>query len=189
MNSVTVVSAEKIIDSSIALAPASNVALLDIPALFQQHRAHMLRFVQHYLRNAADAEDVVQNAFMEAMRCAHRFSGLSKPSTWLYGIALNLARDQVRRNCRDMLEFVDDSVLSQFIDDYADPARQLEVRQIVKKVDKFLCGFTPQIRATFEAALEGDATYEDVSVQLGIPIGTVRSRVSRVRASVRAQLG
>lgn len=160
---------------------------IDVPALFRAHHSHLLRFVQRYLNNFADAEDVVQNTFLEATRCAHKFSGLSKPSTWIFGIALNLARTQVRRNCSDLLELVDESVLDSVTDDFADPAKILEVRQMVSKVDTFLSGVSPDIRSTFETILDGDYTYEETAKFLSIPVGTVRSRVSRIRASAREE--
>jgi len=166
--------------------PLSNGSTIDIPVLFREHRQNLIRFVQRYLRNSADAEDVVQNTFVEAMRNAHRFAGLSKPSTWLYGIALNLARSQVRQNCGDLLEFVEDTVLNQCMDEAADPAKKEELRQTVVNIDNFLATLSPEIRATFEAVIDGDVTYEEVSAELNIPIGTVRSRVSRVRSAVRA---
>ena len=164
-------------------------ASIDIPSLFREHHHHLLRFVMRYLKNSADAEDVIQNTFIEAMRCADRFSGLSKPSTWLFGIALNLARNQVRRNCADMLDEIDETFMEQIADEHADPASVIELRQIASKVDTLLGHLPAKIRATFEAVLDGDATYEEAASQLNIPIGTVRSRVSRVRAEVRAQLG
>lgn len=169
------------IDTDAACAgPAVN-----IPELFQLHQHHLLRFVRRYLHNSADAEDVVQNTFIEAMRCADRFSGLSKPSTWLFGIALNLARNQVRRNRGDLLEMVDESFMNQVIDEQADPAKLVEMRQLAGKLDALLDNLPQKIRATFEAVLDGEATYEEAAHELHIPIGTVRSRVSRVRASAR----
>jgi RNA polymerase sigma-70 factor (ECF subfamily) len=169
-----------------ANAAAAPVAI-DIDKLYRAHRQHLLRFVQRYVRNNDDAEDVVQNTFMEAMRCADRFSGLSKPSTWLFGIALNLARNQVRRNCADMYEAVDDTFMEQIADVHADPAMLIELRQIAGKVEAMLNELPSKIRTTFEAVLDGEATYEEAAEHLHIPIGTVRSRVSRVRAAVRAE--
>ncbi|MFC7518721.1 RNA polymerase sigma factor [Herbaspirillum sp. GCM10030257] len=160
---------------------------IDLNQLYRQHHHHLLRFVQRYVRNAEDAEDVVQNTFMEAMRCADRFAGLSKPSTWLFGIALNLARNQVRRNCAHMHEPIDDALLDQIVDMHADPAHLVEMRQIANKVEALLESLPRDIRATFEAVLDGESTYEQAAEQLHIPVGTVRSRVSRVRASVRAE--
>ncbi|SFV13872.1 RNA polymerase sigma factor [Pseudoduganella namucuonensis] len=166
--------------------PAAPVAI-DIDQLYRAHRQHLLRFVQRYVRSTEDAEDVVQKTFIEAMRCADRFSGLSKPSTWLFGIALNLARNQVRRNCADLYEEVEESFMEQIADGHADPAMLVELRQIAGKVDALLDALPAKIRSTFEAVLEGDSTYEEAAEQLDIPIGTVRSRVSRVRAAVRAE--
>ena len=167
-------------------AEAAPVAI-DINKLYRTHKQHLLRFVQRYLRNNEDAEDVVQNTFMEAMRCADRFSGLSKPSAWLFGIALNLARNQVRRNCADQYETVDETFLNQIVDEHSDPAMLIELRQIAAKVDAMLNELPAKIRTTFEAVLDGESTYEEAAENLHIPVGTVRSRVSRVRAAVRAE--
>jgi RNA polymerase sigma factor (sigma-70 family) len=159
-------------------SPAAPTAL-DIDQLYRTHKQHLLRFV--------DAEDVVQNTFIEAMRCAQHFSGLSKPSTWLFGIALNLARNQVRRSCANRCDTMEDGFMEQIADAHADPALLIELRQIAMKVDALLSRLSPGIRSTFEAVLDGEASYEDAAEQLQIPVGTVRSRVSRVRAAVRAE--
>jgi RNA polymerase sigma-70 factor (ECF subfamily) len=175
-------------------APASDITVssasaapLDLSQLFRQHHNHLMRFVQRYVRNAEDAEDVVQNTFLEAMRCADRFSGLSKPSTWLFGIALNLARNQVRRNCGSVFDVLDESVLEQIVDHNSDPATIAELRQIAARVEALLYALPADIRATFEAVLEAESSYEEAAELLHIPVGTVRSRVSRVRAAVRAE--
>lgn len=169
-------------------SPASPITI-DVNQLFRQHQRHLLRFVQRYLRNSDDVEDVVQNTFLEAVRCAHRFSGLSKPSTWLFGIALNLARSQVRRNCADMYETVDEAYMDQIADLHSDPAQLVEQRQIFRKIQTKLEELPPNILATFSAVLEGASTYEEAAEYLQVPVGTVRSRVSRVRATVRAEFG
>jgi RNA polymerase sigma factor (sigma-70 family) len=167
------------------MAIAVSCPVLDINLMFRKHRAHLIKFVQRYLRNAEDAEDVVQNTFIEAVRCADRFSGLSKPSTWLFGIALNLARNQVRCNYANLSDTVDDGVMEEIADTDGDPADLIERREIADKVEALLGGLSVKIRDTFEAVLEGACTYEEAAEQLHIPIGTVRSRVSRVRTSLR----
>jgi len=162
---------------------------IDVQQLFEKHHRHLLMFVKRYVRNCEDAEDVVQNTFVEAVRCAHRFSGLSKPSTWLFGIALNLARNQVRRNCADKYSECEDDFLEGIVDPRSDPADVVEARQLTAGIAQLLDTLPLKIRTTFEAVLDGDATYEQAALQLCIPIGTVRSRVSRVRAAVRMQFG
>lgn len=175
------------IEPTVEAAPVA-AAPVDIGQLYREHYQHLLRFVQRYVRNPQDVEDVVQNTFCEAVRCADRFAGMSKPSTWLFGIALNLARNQVRRNCADLCDTVEDSVLEQISDVGADPAKLVERRQIAMLADSMLDKLSPEIRSTFEAVLEGECTYEQAALQLGIPVGTVRSRVSRVRAAIRSQV-
>ena len=168
---------------------ANAGSTIDVEKLYRDHYRHLIRFVQRYVRHVEDAEDVVQNAFIEAMRCADRFSGLSKPSTWLFGIALNLARNHVRRSCSDLADAIDESDLQQIVDLHADPAVLTEMRELAGRVDALLGTLQPEIRMTFEAVLDGASTYEEAAEQLNIPIGTVRSRVSRVRSAVRAECG
>ncbi|AIY39662.1 RNA polymerase sigma factor RpoE [Collimonas arenae] len=167
---------------------SSSIPPIDIDQLYRTHHQHLYRFVQRYLRNSEDAEDVVQNTFLEAARCADRFSGLSKPSTWLFGIALNLARNQVRRNCADPCDAMEEEMLEQVVDLNSDPAELIERRQIVGMVRSLLDEVPVKLRATFEAVLDGESTYQLAAERLQIPIGTVRSRVSRLRGQIRAQL-
>jgi RNA polymerase sigma factor (sigma-70 family) len=161
-------------------------APLDLNHLFAKHRHHLRRFVQRYVRNPEDAEDVVQNTFFEALRCADRFSGLSKPSTWLFGIALNLARNQVRRNCAVSFECLDEKLMDTWVDANSDPCTIVELRQTAARVEALLDTLPANVRATVDQVLDGECTYEEAAKQLKIPLGTVRSRVSRVRATMRA---
>lgn len=158
---------------------------LDIDILFKDHYTHLVRFVQRYVRNVEDAKDVVQNTFVESIRCADRFSGASKPSTWLFGIALNLARNHVRRNYSLVSRQADESLIEDMADMGADPADLVQNQDLADKVEKMLSELPERIRETFEAVLEQDASYADAAEKMHIPIGTVRSRVSRVREQIR----
>jgi len=169
-------------------AAVNNVTSFDIQALFTQHQSNLLHFVRRHVRSNEDAEDVVQNTFVEAIRCSERFSGLSKPSTWLFGIALNLARNQVRRNFTDPSECVEDMVLEAVADFDASPYELCEQREMAYKVASILEELPTRIRETFEAVLEGECSYEEAAVALKIPPGTVRSRISRVRSTLRRRL-
>jgi RNA polymerase sigma factor (sigma-70 family) len=162
-------------------------ANFNIDELYRLNKKRLFRFVLHYVRNAEDAEDVVQSTYIEALRCADDFAGLSKPSTWLFGIALNLARNQMRRNGAHRYQTVDDSFMEQIADVNVDPAQLCEVRQTAGKVVATLGKLPVKLRTAFEAVADGESTYEEAARQLRIPIGTVRSRVSRVRAVVRAE--
>jgi RNA polymerase sigma factor (sigma-70 family) len=161
---------------------------IDIAALFRQHHDNLVKFVRRYVRSNEDAEDVVQNAFLEAIRCADNFAGLSKPSTWLFGIALNLARNQVRRNCNYLCDSVEDDVLEHFADGGPDPSDITERLELVSMVRNLLGDLPPDLRDTFSAVLGDECTYRQAAAKLEIPVGTVRSRVSRVRTAIRKRL-
>ena len=65
--------------------------------LMKEHQKRLYRFVIRYIDQAEDAADVTQQAFAEAARTIHCFRGDSKLSTWLYGIAMNMVRNYIRK--------------------------------------------------------------------------------------------
>lgn len=166
-------------------AKCSNLNLVDIDQLFKKHYSHLVRFVQRYVRNIDDAKDVVQNAFVESVRCADRFTGASKPSTWLFGIALNLARNHVRRNYAAVSKHADESLIDDMVDMSCDPSDLVENQQLAERVEEMLSSLPERIRETFEAVLEHESSYAVAAEHMHVPIGTVRSRVSRVREQIR----
>lgn len=164
---------------------AHCLTIKDIEQLFKHHHSHLVRFVQRYVRNIEDAKDVVQNTFVESVRCADRFTGASKPSTWLFGIALNLARNHVRRNYAAITKHADESMIDDMIDMSGDPADLIENQQLADRVEQMLSALPDRIRETFESVLEHESSYAVAADKMHIPIGTVRSRVSRVREQIR----
>lgn len=159
--------------------------LIDIDKLFRAHRSHVQAFVSRYVRDTSDAEDVTQVTFMEAARCAHQFSGMSKPSTWLFGIALNMARNHVRQHRNAPATEELDLWADVLVADDADPAAQFERRDRLDKALALVSGMSTDLQHTFHAVLDSGQTYEVAAQELGVPIGTVRSRLSRIRDQLR----
>ncbi len=83
--------------------PSSEIPLLerDQEALFRelidQHQRRLYRFVIKYIDHPDDAADITQQAFVEAARTIASFRGDSKLSTWLFGIAMNMVRNYMRK--------------------------------------------------------------------------------------------
>ncbi len=172
-----------------AAAPARAAApQLDLDALFREHRRALTAFVKRYVRNEDDAEDVVQATFLEAFRCADRFEGGSKASTWLFGIALNLARNHVRsriarpdtQECTDIEDLAESLAAPD-----SDPAELVGRRDMARKALAILGKLSPELQDTFNAVLDTGDTYELAAQHLGVPVGTVRSRLNRIRQQVR----
>lgn len=174
-------------DTACAQGPHGHPAL-DLDGLYRAHGRHVKAFVSRLVRNPADAEDIVQMTFLEAARCAADFVGRSKPSTWLFGIAHNLARNHVRSACRRP-EHVDVSDWSDSVpDECADPARLIECRDLLRKALASVDRMSTELQKTFYAVLDEGLSYDDAARGLQVPVGTVRSRLSSIRVDLR-QLG
>ena len=65
--------------------------------LMRDHQKRLYRFVIRYIDHPDDAADITQQAFVEAARTISTFRGDSKLSTWLYGIAMNMVRNYMRK--------------------------------------------------------------------------------------------
>jgi hypothetical protein len=87
--------------SVLEAAPGRAPSELDQEALFReliaQHQRRLYRFVIKYIDHPDDAADITQQAFVEAARTIASFRGDSKLSTWLFGIAMNMVRNYLRK--------------------------------------------------------------------------------------------
>jgi RNA polymerase sigma factor (sigma-70 family) len=157
--------------------------------LFNAHHDRLYSFVLRHIGHAGDAEDLVQQAFVEAARTYARFRGESMLSTWLYGIALNLVRNHLSRAPQRRHRFDDVSVLEHVAVNVPNPEEQCAMTQLVVCMNEALSGLMPEMREVLLLVAHNDMSYEDCAAMLKLPIGTVRSRVSRARSHLRRRMG
>lgn len=148
----------------------------------------LFHFIRKHVRNPTDAEDLTQQTFIEAWRGLQNFRGEASPSTWLFGIAMNLVRNFSTRSVTNRYEFVSDEVLNHVECDGDTPAAAAERRSTMKFLDRELSLLEPEMREVLILVCMEGMAYQDAAEVLKIPIGTVRSRVSRARAHLRARL-
>ncbi len=156
--------------------------------LLVQHRDRLYRFVLRHIGHAADAEDLAQQAFAEAARQYENFRGESQLSTWLYGIAMNLVRNHLSRSPSRQYRFEDETALDDVAVVAADPEEQCEMAELVKMLEAELQDLMPEMREVLLLVALEDMSYEDAAALLNVPIGTVRSRVSRARSHLRRRM-
>ncbi|MFD0669028.1 RNA polymerase sigma factor [Ramlibacter sp. MAHUQ-53] len=156
--------------------------------LVHDHRQRLYRFVVKHIGWGTDAEDITQQAFVEAAHSYSTFKGESELSTWLYGIAMNLVRNYLSRSPHRRYVFEDDEVLNETSSNRPDPSEQLAQTQSVKALQKALEELPSEMRDVLLLVALDELSYEEAAVMLSIPVGTVRSRVSRARASLRKRL-
>lgn len=156
--------------------------------LVQQHRGRLYRFIVKNIGYGTDAEDLTQQAFVEAAKAYETFRGASEFSTWLYGIAMNLVRNYLSRAPHRRYTFEDEQALNDTAADSPDPCEQLAQNQALRVLQREIEELPANMRDVLLLVALDEMSYEEAAVMLSIPVGTVRSRVSRARATLRRRL-
>lgn len=135
-------------------------------------QADVWRFVFHLARDESLADDVTQDAFIKAFRNIGRYRGDSRFSTWLLAIARNCAMDEFRRSGRRRK--LEDEMERQPRPSEHDQTRSYDIREALKTLSL-------DVREPLVMIDLFGLSYRDVSDLLGVPVGTVKSRVHRAR--------
>lgn len=167
-------------------------AAFDALVLKYQHK--VLKLVQRYVRNPAEAEDIAQEAFIKAYRALPAFRGDSAFYTWLYRIAINTAKNSLvasrRRPVSYDLDLQDGTqVQAQArLSDGETPEALALTDEIRRTVNEAIEALPDDLRlAIVLRELEG-LSYEDIARTMECPVGTVRSRIFRAREAIDRSL-
>lgn len=149
--------------------------------LLERYRMRVVRLAAHVLGRDADAEDAAQEAFLRAFRRLSSYNGSGRFSAWLFQIVVRLCLDQ-RRTARWQREVSADAALPRAAAS-SDSSEDTDSRLLVEAL---LHQLSPPLRAALVLReLEG-LDYDEIAQALGIPVGTVRSRLNAARAQFRA---
>ena len=169
--------------------PSSNTASAAGAFQMTNDVIKMLRaFIQKRVMNPDDVDDILQTVFLEALRCKDKFQYASKPQTWLCGIALNLIRNHFRKMYnRPYQESWEDEVHSHG-EGGADIVHQVDRHRQLERVIQAIDCLPSNMQQVIEVSMDMDGNYNETATSLGVPIGTVRSRLSRARAQLKQQI-
>jgi RNA polymerase sigma-70 factor (ECF subfamily) len=135
---------------------------------------------------AEDAQDLLQEAFLRAYEKLERFHGESSFFTWVYRIAVNLAlSDRRKRRHESSLGLAIDPRDNRGEDN---PTAPLERAERDERIQEALGALAPDHRAVVVMKEYDGLRYEEIGAILGIPVGTVRSRLHRARCELRERL-
>ncbi|MEE9275385.1 MAG: sigma-70 family RNA polymerase sigma factor [bacterium] len=150
--------------------------------LVRQNAGRIQRLVWGMLgERREEAEDVVQEIFLKAYMALPRFRGESKFSTWVHRIAVNHCRDIARRSPPPAVE-LDENLLADLPEPEAQPEEEGLRRQRERELHLLLGRLKEHHRRILVLREIEGLEYEEIGRILGIPPGTVRSRLSRARA-------
>lgn len=146
--------------------------------LLERYRGRVVRLAAHVLRRDGDAEDIAQEAFLRAFRRLPSFHGEGRFSAWLFRIAVRLCLNRQRKVRWDR-ETCNDAPPVPAVPSFSDRA---DTRLLVAAL---LDRLSPPMRAALVLREMEGLDYDEISEVLGIPVGTVRSRLHTARAQFR----
>ena len=157
--------------------------------LVLKYQGRVVQLVSRYLNNAAEVEDVTQEAFIKAYRALPNFRGDSAFYTWLYRIAANAAKNHLvalgRRPSSDMA--LDDSEVFDVpgrLKDHESPDEVIMGKELEMLISRTIEELPVELRAALTLREFEGLSYEEIADVLECPIGTVRSRIFRAREAI-----
>lgn len=162
--------------------------------IVRAHGARIYRLCFHLTGRAADAQDVTQEVFIKAYRSLAQYDpARASLATWITAIARHAVVDHFRRTKRDrqtesldaILDENEDGPAQGFEDDETPPPDAgLARREAQARVQGALARLSPEFREVVILRDLQDMDYADIAAALGVPEGTVKSRLSRGRAEL-----
>jgi RNA polymerase sigma-70 factor (ECF subfamily) len=192
-------------------APAPRVAVLSADAelvrrararddtafrtIMERHNRRLYRIARGILRNDSEAEDVVQEAYVDAFTHLDGFRGDSSLATWLTRIVMNEALGRLRRQRPSVdLDILESRRVEARIIPFpqaaasGDPERTMAQREILRLVERATDNLPDKFRIVFIARVIEGMSVEETADLLGLRPETVKTRLHRARRLVREQL-
>jgi RNA polymerase sigma-70 factor, ECF subfamily len=159
--------------------------------IVNRYQTRLLNFVYRTISDREKAEDLVQEVFIRAYRHLHSFDTTKKFSTWIYTIAANLAKNELRNRSRDPLVLLwgmktiwqGEERPLELEDASSRPDDLFRKRQLCELVEEATAQLSARHRQVFVLRDVEGKSYEEIAEITGTKVGTVKSRLSRARQS------
>jgi len=160
--------------------------------IVRRYTRKMVNLAYQITGDRDQAEDIAQETFLRAYKSAARYTEMAKFSTWLYTIAINLCRNELRRrrfkpySLEEMAEREDEGKLRvDIVDERSKPDADLERKEISLFVQRAIAMVPTKFRVPLVLRDIQDLSYEEIGAMLKLPEGTVKSRINRARLKVK----
>ncbi len=157
--------------------------------LMKRYNVRLVNFIYRTIGDRERAEDLVQETFIRVYRHLHRFDQSKKFSTWIYTIAGNLAKNELRNRSRNPLVLFQtikknwdaDHRPLEWEDNTYRPDDLFRKRHLKETIDRAVAQLPDHHRVVFVLREMEGKTYEEISEITGVNLGTVKSRLNRAR--------
>lgn len=171
-------------------APAARPRARDARTLedaFAQYQAELLGTLFYLVGNMEDARDALQEAFIKCWRSHEKLVEVQNLKAWIFRIALNTGRDireTAWRRKRQALGEDESMIASQ----HAGPEMLVEQDERVSRLRAALTELRPEEQEVFLLRQNGELTYEEIAETIGVPSGTVKTRMRLALSKLREVL-
>ena len=169
--------------------PATPLPSLAFEKFVEQYYQWLLRFVSRKVANREQAEDLLHDALLDAHVGLQQYRGEATLSAWVLGVLSNKIRRHYRHQAHLPTILHEDALAyEEPMETKNDPSELLSQAQRIECLCRFVDALPEKIKlALCQVALDGEA-YALVARHLDIPVGTLRSQLSRVREQMRTAL-
>lgn len=179
----------RVVDTRPVVEPAASVASTRFESEIEPHIEVLYRVARSITHDPVEAEDLVQDTLLRAFRSIERFDG-AHPRAWLMTILRNTHINRHRRRRPSLLN--DPDTIDERVDLRSDLSSSVETEVLRRIADDRVVAAFEELSAPFREVVElvdlVGVSYAEAAETLGIPAGTVMSRLHRARRKVRESL-
>lgn len=160
--------------------------------IVNRYKNRLMNFVYRFVKDYDVAEDIVQETFLRVYRKRRDYKAIANFSTWIFTIAGNLAKSELRRRKRWRFLSLDagndDEKTFELPDRGMQPDRATAVRLLDESVQTSIESLQLKYREALILRDIQGMSYKQISQIIGVPVGTVKSRVNRARLKLQKKL-
>lgn len=174
------------------LAKVAGGDVASLRELYERYRVRLMTYAYYAMGNRAQAEDVLQEAFIRIYRHAGDFEPGKRFSAWAYAITANLCRDELRKSWRRRRLGLRVDVDANEADAPArtiSPRADASGREFRDRLGAEVAALPPGQREAVALRFLESLSYEEIAGILGCPLGTVQSRIHAGVKALRERLG
>ena len=158
--------------------------------IFERYSRPLISFVYDQVGNRELAEELTQETFVRAYRGLHTLRAETKLSTWLFGIAKNVARESLRARVRDDRNVdLDDKLVLNLSDRGPVPVKQLLNKELHEVIQNSLALLDEDKRLVFTLKVFQQCSYEEIAEITGFSIPKLKTDLHRARTEMRKRVG
>ncbi len=160
--------------------------------LVNRYRDRLMNFVYRFVNDYEQSEDIAQETLIKLYTHKHYYKKIAKFSTWIYTIAANLAKSELRK--KKSRKVTNLSQMSTQEKEYELPADQPDIDQAIESefIEKRIQAAIQKLPLHFKTVTIlreiQELSYEEISKIVDVPLGTVKSRINRARLQLQKEL-